>query len=105
MKEEDLISRINVMIKNGNRICKGQKDVYTKDLKRLKAAKKALSSGSFDAVEFCDLFEINNENKTKSYNALRLAQGGAVETIKAVRPLHVCVYNADNNYQGEYIQI
>ena len=106
MEKVELIKRINAVIKNGYRISKDNKGmVHDSSLKRLKEAKAALLLGELDAITYRDLFVIDGENEAKSYEELRSIQGASFNTIKGIRSLCICLYNENNNYKGEYIQI
>lgn len=106
MKKSELINSINAIIINGNKICKESKGMVSDGvLKRLEKAKVALKLKKLDAIEYRDLFSIYGENEYKSYKDLRESKGSSLDIIKDIRPLSVCVYNADNNYKGEYIRI
>lgn len=106
MEKIELIKSINAVIKNGNRISKDNKGmVHDHSLKRLKEAKSALLLGEIDAITYRDLFVIEGDDDTLSYEKLRRLQGSSYETIKGVRDLYICVFNIKNNYKGEYILI
>ena len=106
MDIKELFERLTIVIKNGNRIVReteGEKQAY--ELERMKEANVALMFGRLDAIDFRDIFVIENEDKAKSYNELRELQGSDFNTIKGIRKLHVCVFNKQNDFKGTYIPI
>jgi len=106
MEKNDLISLIGEIIRRGDAILLNNIGITdTLALNRLRAAKRMLLSDSLDAIEFRDVFKIENEGKGKSFSELRWIQGASCNTIKGVRKLCICLYNKDNNYKGEYIPI
>ena len=106
MEKNELIKIISDIIKRGNRAIlsnRGATDTFA--LNRLRVAKRMLLSGKLDAIEFRDVFELENEEKAVSYSDLRHSQGASYNTIIGIRPISICCYNISNCYKGEYIYI
>ena len=105
MKEYELTKELSLLIKTSNeKISIYNNLTQANVLKRLIYLKKMIRNGSFDAIEFCDILELQLFD-CKSYAELREKKLDNFELVKGFRRLSICVFNAENNFKGVYVYL
>ena len=100
MKEYELTKELSFLIKTSNeKISIYNNLTQANVLKRLIYLKKMIRNGSFDAIEFSDILELQLFD-CKSYAELREKKLDNFELVKGFRRLSICVFNAENNFKG-----
>ena len=105
MKEYELTKELSLLIKTSNeKISIYNNLTQANVLKRLIYLKKMIRNGSFDAIEFRDILELQLFD-CKSYAELREKKLDNFELVKGFRRLSICVFNAENNFKGVYVYL
>lgn len=105
MEEYELTKELSLLIKTSNeKISIYNNLTQANVLKRLIYLKKMIRNGSFDAIEFRDILELQLFD-CKSYAELREKKLDNFELVKGFRRLSICVFNAENNFKGVYVYL
>ena len=105
MKEYELTKELSLLIKTSNeKISIYNNLTQANVLKRLIYLKKMIRNGSFDAIEFRDILELQLFD-CKSYAELREKKLYNFELVKGFRKLSICIFNAENNFKGVYVYL
>ena len=105
MKEYELIKELSFLIKTSNKKISIYNNLTQANvLKRLIYLKKMIRNGSFDAIEFRDILELQLFD-CKSYAELREKKLDNFELVKGFRRLSICVFNTENNFKGVYVYL
>ena len=105
MKEYELTKELSLLIKTSNeKISIYNNLTQANVLKRLIYLKKMIRNGSFDAIEFRDILELQLFD-CKSYAELREKKLDNFELVKGFRRLSICVFNTENNFKGVYVYL
>ena len=104
MKKYELLKEIANLLNKYHAIISENRNstIQKKDVIRLSLLKKSIKDNTLDSIEFRDILDIDMSN-CRNYADLRNKNKDNYKLIKGFRKLSISIFNAGNQFKGEYI--
>lgn len=104
MKKEELLRELNRIFVEVRKITSEINGASAHLYTRLLRMRNDINHDKFDAITYADVLSIDLMG-CKSYKELREKIVDSYQIIRGFRNLSIAVFNASNDYRGEYITV